>query len=284
MNTSPQMIIALLRQLTGAAGVRASDISICDSLAYLVNEYYTPLYREFPEVLYWDFAGKFGRLQVQPSSIPLYWSCRPKDVSPDFVPQCFAESEYLINFAQLKAHTATGVTLCGKNHFGSLVRWPVQNGYYDMHRNSFLKQTGAYREQVDLLGHAHLGGKTVLNLIDGLYSGTASQGSGSATVGVSSLRRALDLQPVGFPGPGRHRFGWFRFHPHRVGRCPAPDSAWTTISTRPLWPPPRHPARSTIRTTMRPRSRWPASASMSIGTTPRRRSTRAIWEPATGLS
>jgi hypothetical protein len=77
----------------------------------------------------------------------------------------------VINFAQLKAHTATGVTLCGKNHFGSLVRWPVQQGYYDMHRNSFLKQTGAYREQVDLLGHAHLGGKTVLNLIDGIYSG-----------------------------------------------------------------------------------------------------------------
>lgn len=170
MNTSPQMLIALMRQLTGA-GVRASDISVCDSLAYLVHEYHTLLAREFPDVLYWDYAGKFGRLQVQPSTVPLYWSCRPRDVSPDFVPQCFAEAEYLINFAQLKAHTSTGVTLCGKNHFGSLVRWPVQKGYYDMHRNSFLKQTNVYREQVDLLGHAHLGGKTVLNLLDGLYSG-----------------------------------------------------------------------------------------------------------------
>ena len=30
---------------------------------------------------------------------------------------------------------------------------------------------GNYREQVDLLGHAHLGGKTFLHLIDGLYPG-----------------------------------------------------------------------------------------------------------------
>jgi len=40
-----------------------------------------------------------------------------------------------------------------------------------MHRGSFQKRMGAYREQVDLLGHAHLGGKTVLNLIDAALSG-----------------------------------------------------------------------------------------------------------------
>jgi hypothetical protein len=33
------------------------------------------------------------------------------------------------------------------------------------------QQTKIYREQVDLLGHAHLGGKTVLFLIDGLFAG-----------------------------------------------------------------------------------------------------------------
>jgi hypothetical protein len=32
-------------------------------------------------------------------------------------------------------------------------------------------QTGSYRALVDLMGHAHLGGKTFLYLIDGLYSG-----------------------------------------------------------------------------------------------------------------
>ena len=171
MNTAPQMIIALLHQLVDVVGVKQSDISVCDSLACLVHEYYDILHREYPDVQYVDYAGKFGRIQVQASSVPLYWSCRPEGKTPDYLPTCFTEAQYLINFANLKAHGGTGVTLCGKNHFGSLVRWPEQSGYHAMHRNSFSKATKAYREQVDLLGHASLGGKTVLYLIDGLYSG-----------------------------------------------------------------------------------------------------------------
>jgi hypothetical protein len=174
MNTAPQMIIALLRQLVGVVGVAESDITVCDSLAYLVSEYYDILHGEFPSVQYVDYAGKFGRIQVKASQEPLYWSCRPQGVATDYVPTCFAEANYLVNFANLKAHAGAGVTLCGKNHFGSLVRWPAQKDYYDMHPKSFSKETGIYREQVDLTGHAHLGGKTVLCLIDGLYSGVHS--------------------------------------------------------------------------------------------------------------
>jgi hypothetical protein len=171
MNASPQMIVALIRFLVDTVGVKETDITVCDSLALLVMEYYEILHRVFPKVQYVDYAGKFGRIQVKPSKVPFYWSCRPQGKEPDFVPTCFAEAEYLINLATLKAHEAAGVTLCGKNHFGSLIRWPVQKGYYDMHQHSFVQRTKIYREQVDLLGHAHLGGKTVLNLIDGLFVG-----------------------------------------------------------------------------------------------------------------
>jgi hypothetical protein len=174
MNTAPQMILAVLRQLT-AVGVRPSDITVSDSLAYLVHEYYDILHGEFSDAQYVDYAGQFGRIKVQPSSVPLYWSCRPQGKMPDYVPTCFVEASYVINFANLKAHGSTGVTLCGKNHFGSLVRWPVQEKYYDMHRGSFSQQTQVYREHVDLMGHAHLGGKTVLSLIDGLFSGVHPQ-------------------------------------------------------------------------------------------------------------
>ncbi len=171
MNTAPQMLIALLRQLVKAAGVAEENIVVCDTLAYLVHEYYGILHGAFPRVRYEDYAGQFGRNKVESSSVPLFWSCRPKDVATDYLPASFAEAEYLVNFANLKAHGGTGVTLCGKNHFGSLVRWPVQEGYYNMHLASFSKATEVYREQVDLMGHAHLGGKTVLYLIDGLFSG-----------------------------------------------------------------------------------------------------------------
>jgi uncharacterized protein (DUF362 family) len=171
MNTSPQLISALLRQLTTEAGVKQADITVCDTLAYFVKEYYDILHQAFPEVRCEDYAGKFGRVQVRTSTTPLYWSSRPQSKTQDYLPTCFAEAEYVINFANLKAHMGSGVTLCAKNHFGSLVRWPVQLGYYDIHPNCFSKETKIYRPLVDLMGHAHLGGKTVLHLIDALFTG-----------------------------------------------------------------------------------------------------------------
>jgi gluconolactonase len=171
MNTSPQMIVALLRQLVDNAGVKQSDIAICDSLAYIANEYFEIFQKEFPDVKCLDYGGKFGRVKMKRSSVPLYWSCNPKGVKQDYVPASFAEAEYLINFANLKAHSGSGVTLTAKNHYGSLIRWPVEKGYFDMHKDAFSKRLGIYRNLVDLIGHSHLGGKTLLYLVDGLYCG-----------------------------------------------------------------------------------------------------------------
>ncbi len=51
----------------------------------------------------------------------------------------------MINLANLKAHPGAGVTLCAKNHYGSLIRAPPEKGYYDMHKNTFSHGTGEYR-------------------------------------------------------------------------------------------------------------------------------------------
>ncbi|MHC4745451.1 MAG: DUF362 domain-containing protein, partial [Planctomycetota bacterium] len=171
MNTSPQMLIALLRQLVKTVGVKESDIAIFDSLAYFSNEYYDIFRKEFPNLQCIDHTGKFGRIKSRESSVPLYWSCKPEGDKQDYAPVCFAEADYIINFANLKAHTGAGVTLCAKNHYGSLVRWPAEKGYFDMHKNAFAKEEGIYRPLVDLMGHSDIGGKTLLYLIDGLYCG-----------------------------------------------------------------------------------------------------------------
>ena len=67
MNTSPQMLIALLRQLVGEAGVKQTDIAICDSLAYFANEYFDIIKKEFPGVRCLDRDGKFGRIKMRRS-------------------------------------------------------------------------------------------------------------------------------------------------------------------------------------------------------------------------
>jgi len=176
MNTSPQMIIALLRQLVNEAGVNESDITVGDTLCYFPNEFYNMCHNEFPNVRYLDYLGKFGRTGAKLSTVPLYWSTPDaKGKKQDFVPASYAEAAYLINLANLKSHNdQAGITLCAKNHYGSLARRPArQSGYYDMHKDLPYNRPsmGHYRPLVDLMGHKHLGGKTLLYLIDGLYAG-----------------------------------------------------------------------------------------------------------------
>jgi gluconolactonase len=171
INTSPQMINALLHQLTNVVGARQVDISICDSMAYFANEYFNIIRAGFPFVRCLDHGGKFGRIEMKTSTVPIYWSCNPKNCNQDYVPVSYTKADYLINLANLNLHVGAGVALCGMNHFGSLIRLPVEENYYDLNLNTFAKETSIYRCLVDLIGHEQIGGKTLLYLIDGLYPG-----------------------------------------------------------------------------------------------------------------
>jgi hypothetical protein len=176
MNTSPQMIVALLRQLVDEAGVNEADITVGDTLCYFPNEFYNLCHQQFPKVQYLEYLGQFGRTAAKPSSVPLYWSTPAAAGSKtDYVPTCYVEAEYLINLANLKSHgDMAGVTLCAKNHYGSLVRKPARiKDYYDLHKDLPFNTPGMghYRPLVDLMGHKQLGGKTLLYMIDGLYAG-----------------------------------------------------------------------------------------------------------------
>ena len=284
MNTAPQMIIALLRQLVGMVGVRPNDITVCDTLAYLVHEYYDILHAEFPEVEYARL-----RRQVRPHPGQCRRPCRSTGVAARrarrriSLPTCFAEADYLVNFATLKAHVATGVTLCGKNHFGSLVRWPVQEGFHDMHRHSFRKATRNYREQVDLMGHAHLGGKTVLYLIDGLFSGkhpidpvprrmTSAPFAGQWAASLLASQDPVAIDSVGFD------FLWTEYDD--FPRMPGVDDYLHEAALA------RDPPSGTFYDPDHadPKSVWRASAFTNTGTTPTRRSTRATSAPAKASS
>lgn len=172
MNTSPQLIAALLKQLTQVVGARQSDIAVGDPLCRFTKEYYDPLHRQFPDVVYLDGQGTAGRTKAELSAVPIYWSSRPADVQQDYLPKAYAEATYFINFANLKAHSGAGVTLCAKNHYGSLFRAPPDKGYLNLHTSGFSRGRQEFRNLVDLMGHASTGGKTVLYLLDGLYCGT----------------------------------------------------------------------------------------------------------------
>ncbi|MGB2808892.1 MAG: DUF362 domain-containing protein, partial [Sedimentisphaerales bacterium] len=171
---SPHIIHALLDQLVNVVGVAESDITVGDPICMWCHEFYDMIQPDFPNVRYLDYHGNYGRTEIQTSSVPFYWSTSKADGrTQDYVLQSYVDAEYFINLASFKGHyNQAGITVCAKNHYGSL-RGPAAGGYYDMHSDTpfNVPASGSYRNMVDLMGHRDVGGKTLLCLIDGLYTG-----------------------------------------------------------------------------------------------------------------
>lgn len=180
IDNSPQMIGALLRQLVNVVGAAQRDISIGDPGRIMPGFIYDKVHPEFPDVQYLSSTGGHGRTAAEFSNVPFYWSTKAAaGAKQDFLPKSFAEADYFINFAVLKSHDQGGITLCGKNLYGALIRNPdgtlgsKQYNYYIMHTSlpKTTPGTGKYRAIVDLMGHPQLGGKTLLYIVDGLFAG-----------------------------------------------------------------------------------------------------------------
>ncbi|MCP4259288.1 MAG: DUF362 domain-containing protein [Planctomycetes bacterium] len=180
IDNSPQITVSLLDQLVNLVGVNEANITIGDPGRIMPNFYYNIVHPRFPNVCYMASHGGHGRTQSTFSNVEFHWSTRAAyGKRQDYIPRSFAEADYMINFAILKSHDGGGITVCGKNHYGSLLRNP--NGtlrgqtydYYDMHSSLplFRRGMGHYRALVDLMGHPELSGKTVLYLVDGLFAG-----------------------------------------------------------------------------------------------------------------
>jgi hypothetical protein len=118
---SPQVVYALVHQLIQAAGVPGSAITVYDASRYIGDPIYQKI-RSDPDP---DFQAvtfvvspkhaKNGRAAAIPDTThPLQTKA-----GTVYLPQCVTQAKYLINLAQLRAHSLCGVTLCAKNHFGT---------------------------------------------------------------------------------------------------------------------------------------------------------------------
>ena len=131
------------------------------------------------------------------------------------------------------------------------------------------------------MGHAHLGGKTVLYLIDGLFSGVHPidnaprrwnsppfQGNWASSLLASQDPVAIDSVGLDFL---RAEWDDYPHHPAPTTTCMKPPSR--TIRRR---------GRSTIPIMPSASSDSPAWVSTNTGTIRKTRSTPAIWESAKG--
>ena len=190
-DVSPQMVLALIRQLVNTAGVPQDRILVFDVRRFFYPAMLTTIWKEFKDVrfiqdkaatnaqpinpAYGDHHGIEGSVWVEGIS---YSAGNYKDAK--LIPKQVMECTYLINLALLKAHSypynymedgdegQTGVTLNGKNYFGAIKGTPelhpVINPKIEGKKN-------AYSPIVDLSASPNLGGKAMLFLMDGLYCG-----------------------------------------------------------------------------------------------------------------
>jgi hypothetical protein len=199
---SPQMVFSLLKQLVNNAGVPDSSITFYDLIRYMPDPIFSKCKAQFPHVHFMGWVDTLGREKyVRDSSTYLHWSdslTLEKDASVSakggnrtFLPTAVSKATYLINLANLKAHSYAGMTCCAKNHFGTLsvdddfgnpyIWAPHAAGvhtYVVVHSGTqwsaqlvFAKRPmGSYNALVDLMGHKDLGGNTFLFMVDALYA------------------------------------------------------------------------------------------------------------------
>ncbi len=189
-DASPQMVLALIRQLVNEAGVAAKDIILYDIRRQIYPAMLTTVWKEFKDVRFVQDGKARPEQPVNPAygdhtnleaaqwvEAIEYSAGNYRDAK--VTAQQVVDATYLINFAMLKLHSypynymedgdsgQTAVTMTGKNHFGSI------RGTGELHAaiNPTQDADKKYSPMVDLAASPALGGKTILYLLDGLYCG-----------------------------------------------------------------------------------------------------------------
>jgi hypothetical protein len=174
MDATPELCLALLKQLVNEAGVAQSDIYLGDPFRRFHDTYWNMLHTAFPDVHYMDGFGYNGREQTTLTSEAILKFSDGKNHAR--IPQEYVNAAYFINVPCLKTHNEGAITMAAKNHQGSIVKdgdnpanQSAQYMHYSLPYNS--QGYGKFRHTVDYMGHEQLGGKTLIYIMDGIWAG-----------------------------------------------------------------------------------------------------------------
>jgi hypothetical protein len=170
INANPHLVLSLLKSLVNEAGVAQQNITVADPSRFMTNNVYDKLHSVYPDVHYVDHNGGDGREKATFVENAIPYSVDNGKVATGLA-SCIVEADYIIDMALMKGHVSQGVTLCAKNFFGCTSieddwRKNAHSGGFSQNREGKF----TYSVYPDYMGHKDLGGKTVLFLIDGIYS------------------------------------------------------------------------------------------------------------------
>jgi hypothetical protein len=174
IDASPESVYALLDGLVNQFGANQADITLCDpARENQCSAIYDYCHTAFPNVIYDSNLGGFT------ANAFAYSVSGPTETS---LSTTIVNTKYLITMALLKRHctpSATfgtdgidygnaSVTMIFKSNWGI-----IGNNRASQHAllHDWNYAMASYNQLVDIYGSKHINGKTVLTLLDGLYSG-----------------------------------------------------------------------------------------------------------------
>jgi len=175
---SPHVIHSFLTQLIKVVGVPGSAITVYDAARYIGDPIYNKVRSNpdpnFQGITFVTSTTRNGRIgATRDTGNPVY-----TQAGTAYLPQSVTAAKYLINMALLRPHTLYGITMCAKNHFGSV--YFTANGWTPSPLHNYggrSKSMNTYNCLVELNGHRHLAGKTLLYFIDALYPAVHQSGN-----------------------------------------------------------------------------------------------------------
>jgi hypothetical protein len=177
VDTSPQIVDAVLDQLITVAGAAQEDITVGDPGRTIDNLFWNKSHTKYPNVKYLGSGN--GRTSIVRSTNPELMTSDGQ--MQNYLPICYVEAAYVINIPVFKQHHRAGISLSSKNYFGTLLPYLSTGDAFPVHYSLPCTQGngtvdnggyGKYRIFVDFIGHKDLGGKVVLYLFDALWSST----------------------------------------------------------------------------------------------------------------
>lgn len=185
MSNAPEMVFALLEELIDSVGIPQGQITIGDPYRGFPDETFDMCHGKYPNVHYIEGSATDGREQTTLTSDTVFFTSNSGEhVFNSRLPQAYMDADYMINMACLKSHESNGITLCAKNHQGSVIAGSqtpstqymidyMHFDYPDVDTNQHLK---LYRHIVDYMAHSKLGGNTLVYILDGLWAGRGWEG------------------------------------------------------------------------------------------------------------
>ncbi len=161
---NPVLLKTLLLSLVQEGGVNPSDITVYD-VSRIFPNYMVEMCTQ-NELQGIHFVGRNNGIADEQA--PIHWSYSFSG-KVNYLPTCVTEATYIINLANLKGHSY-GITLCGKNHFGSFINGnalrPPEGA--NLHQWLTKNEMNIYSPLTDLMTNADLGGKTVFYMLDAI--------------------------------------------------------------------------------------------------------------------